>query len=136
MRTGIVGGPLTGKSQLASAMADGTTKHYCTDPVDKVRRWTANTIYVPAGLAEDEGDLHVMGWLRMEGPLVLEGCMLARALRTFHVSQHASDVPLDRVIWLSRSYGELTSRQLALTKAVATVMKQLAPWLGSKLVVR
>lgn len=109
----IVGGPKTGKTTLALKMAAavGLTPKHTDDLIDKLD-WSAAS----ATVAE---------WMDEPGNLLIEGVAVPRALRKW-LAAHPEGKPADRVIYLSQSHQELTKGQLAMTKGVATVWREIA----------
>lgn len=133
MRTIIVGGPRTGKSTLARTYRAQGIPTFCGDPRSLVKEPEDGVIYLPEGLDWSEGSRFVAEhWFSMPGPWLLEGQIMARALRKWlHLRDdcYRGDVapPVDRIIVLQHARPECTllPGQAAMGKAVQTVWAQI-----------
>lgn len=127
----IVGGPSRGKSTLAHELHEKTgVPVFCGDPASKVEFQKPYTVYLPEGLpfAGDNGpSVWIMeNWLPMPGPWILEGHVMARALRRWARS-HPNGFPCDRVIVLAReAHRATTPGQEAMHKGVMKVWSEIA----------
>lgn len=144
----IVGGPRRGKSTLADKLARaGNCKHFCGDPLSKVKDVQPGVFYLPEGIpiSGDDGAAQWVAdnWFQLKGPWVCEGWVMARALRRWLASTNmpTERVPrrggydvrtvaprvADRIIVLSGpAWTEASKGQEAMHKAVLTVWSQIA----------
>lgn len=101
-RVVIVGGPRRGKSWLARELSAPV---FCGDPRSKVKDPEEGVHYLPEGIpfAGDDGAAMwvACNWFTMPGPWVLEGHVMARALRRW-TRDHYNGYPCDRIIVLDR----------------------------------
>lgn len=122
----IVGGPRSGKSSLAREFRAAGLPTFCGDPRSKVKEPEHGVTYLPEGLpmSGDDGAAQwiVDHWMTRPGPWVLEGWIMARALRRWRRAWP----PCERIIVMRSPVVEQTPGQLALTKAVATVWRSIA----------
>ena len=134
----IVGGPRTGKSYLAQQIHRGMgAAVYCGDPLSKVKEPLPGVNYLPEGLPFD-GDTGaaqwiVDNWFTMPGPWVMEGHVMARALRRWTGAEgHSWDEPplspcdLVYVFEEQRPEIELLPGQVAMHKGVLRVWSEIA----------
>jgi hypothetical protein len=131
----IVGGPRCGKSWLANELSpkiadDGSlvAPIYCGDPLSTVKDPCMYVNYLPNGLpyAGDDGAAAWVAehWLSMRGPWILEGHVMARALRRWmHASDAVEEYPCDRIIVFEdqRHDCDLKRGQVAMHKGVMRV---------------
>ncbi len=114
MRTIIVGGPRTGKSTLAKSFG---VPVFCGDPRSLVKDPEPGVTYLPEfyDLPEKErwsaGSEYVAKeWFSLPGPWVMEGQIMARALRKWMKSPAGFyfgapyGYPCDRIIVLTQQY--------------------------------
>jgi len=111
-RVCIIGGPRTGKTTLASTMAN--VLH--TDDLIGQFDWSGVSEHV----ATD--------WLARPGPWVIEGVAVVRALRKW-LAANADGAPCDRVIVLTEPLVELKKGQAAMTKGHEKVWQEVRPLL-------
>jgi len=144
----IVGGPRVGKSWLACKLGGdehgaslrvycGTVPLFCGDPLSTVKEPIDGVAYLPEGLpyAGDTGAAQwiVDNWFSMRGPWVLEGHVMARALRRWlnapeqYGSAH-DHFPCDRVIVFEnqRHDCDLKRGQVAMHAGVLKVWREIA----------
>ncbi len=137
MRVIIVGGPSRGKSTLAHELH--TTLGlpvYCGDPASKVVFQKPYTHYLPEGLdfAGDQGAAKWVAdhWIPMRGPHILEGHVMARALRRWLPMLAQGKSPADRIIVLDKPAHRATKPgQEAMHQGVMKVWREIAryyPW--------
>lgn len=141
----IVGGPRRGKSWLAANLSLETTEGhgplgssqiYCGDPLSKVKDPMPTVHYLPEDLpfSGDNGAAQwiVDNWFPMPGPWVLEGHVMARALRRWVADKNwalglALHMPCDRIIVLDRpGFGVPSKGQNAMHTGVMTVWREIA----------
>jgi hypothetical protein len=137
----IVGGPRVGKSTLAFELAfeyTGIQHHvYCGDPESLVKQPQRGVHYLPEGIpiSGDQGAAQWISdnWLTMPGPWVLEGWIMARALRRwlgrFDIGGAPPVMPCDRIIVLHDIHPEARNvlpGHVAMGKAVQTVWRCIA----------
>ncbi len=104
----VLGGPGTGKTTLAKALALATTRS--TDEV-KHLEWSA---------ASEE----VSKWFDEPGPWLVEGVTTARALRKW-LGRSPTGSPCDQLVFLSSVYEIRTTEQRTMAKGVATVWREI-----------
>lgn len=122
----IVGGPRAGKSSMARAFRAQGIPTYCGDPRSKVKDVEPDVTYLPENIpmSGDDGAAQwvVDNWMTRPGPWLIEGWITARALRRWDRAWN----PCDRILVMRAPVVEQTPGQAALTKAVATVWRQIA----------
>jgi hypothetical protein len=126
VRAILLGGPLAGKSTLARILRkkEGWPT-FCGDPRSAVRSPEPDVTYMPEGLDWSARSQHVVdAWFRMQGPWVLEGHVMARALRKLPLD---AVCPADRIFLMPRTFGQLDVMQAKLTLQVWTVWEEIAP---------
>lgn len=125
----IVGGPRTGKSQLARALRRRGYPTFCGDPHDKVKEPEPGVTYLleGMGMGSDSSRYIVDNWLTMRGPWVLEGHIMARVIRKWmkdHEAESAypsaDDWPFDRIVVFPHQHpdAEITTKQASMHKGV------------------
>jgi hypothetical protein len=125
----IVGGPMSGKSTLARQLRAEGLPTFCGDPRSTVRAPEPDVTYLPEGLDWSAGSQFIVDeWFTMPGPWVCEGHVMARALRK-HLERGVVSVPADRILVLRGTHPHATQAQVAMTKAVRTVWREVAPQL-------
>ncbi len=113
----LVGGPGVGKTTKALELGKllDVPLVRSTDVLVEGRGWSA-----VSRAAE--------GWLEDEGPWILEGCAMVRALRKY-LAEHPRSSPLarpcDLVLVRFTSRKQLTKEQAALGKGVRTVLVEI-----------
>ena len=121
MRICITGGPKTGKTTLAAALAD-----QYGDPTGTTVAHTDDLIH----LGWSEASLEASHWLDAPGPWIIEGVAVSRAIRKWISAwDQSSPPPLDKLIILVDPFSELTTGQRTMAKGVATVQSEIEPWL-------
>lgn len=149
----ILGGPRVGKSTLAREIAvrhEGENgwhmlPRYCGDPRSKVKEPLIGVTYLPEGipLAAERGasgvapDWIAENWFTLAGPWVMEGQVMARALRRYmentEGSMHGGQamLPCDRIIVLMEPKVEQSKGQAAMHAGVMAVWIQIEPYYRS-----
>jgi hypothetical protein len=130
VRTVILGGPGSGKSTLATELSAGAVPVFCGDPASKAKVLVDGVNYLPEGIpfaGDDGAAAWIAGnWFTMPGPWILEGHVMARALRRW-ARDHYNGVPCDRIIVLTGQHrADPLKGQLAMGKAVATVWAEIS----------
>lgn len=102
---------------------------FCGDPRSKVKEPLADVTYLPEGLAfaGDGGgaDWIATYWMRRPGPWVLEGHVMARALRRW-LEQNRSGKPCDKIIVLARpAFVPELPGQASMHKGVMKVWREI-----------
>lgn len=108
----ICGGPRTGKTKLACAVADllGILPQH-TDNV------------IPMGWSE--GSELVSAWMDAPGPLVIEGVAVVRALRKW-LKRNPSKRPDFALVLLDKHVAPVSEAQARMTKGIHTVWDEIA----------
>ena len=120
----IIGGPLCGKSTLASQFRKEGTPTFCSDPKTTVRSPEEGVTYLPDGLDWSAGSEYIAkNWLTMPPPWCCEGVGMVRAIRKALVYQ----IPLlgTQVIYLDKPYAARTPKQEQMAKAIATIWHEI-----------
>jgi hypothetical protein len=123
-RTIIVGGPRCGKSTLARQYRARGVPVFCGDPRSKCKEPEDGVTYLPEGLDWSEGSQYVANeWFTMPGPWLLEGQIMARALRKWT----SAGEPCDEIIVLRNHHPKavVSPGQRAMHKAVMTVWSEI-----------
>lgn len=110
----IAGGPRTGKTTLANSL--GIARH--TDDLIGTFDWSA-------------ASAEVATWIGADGPWIIEGVAVSRALRKWLVS-HPEGKPCDRIHHLTMAHETLTPGQLTMTKGCATVWREVRESLAAR----
>ena len=126
----IIGGPRTGKTQLAKKLSQelGIPTILCTDPqslggdapshaelTNRDERWSA--------VSED-----VSHWFDRTGPWIIEGVAAIRALRKYRKTNPGSPPPCDKLLVLSIPKVPQTKAQHTLAVGIHTVLAGIASW--------
>ena len=126
----IIGGPRTGKSQLAKKLSQELSipTVLCTDPqhlggdapshmkiTNRDERWSA--------VSED-----VSHWFENPGPWIIEGVAAIRALRKYHKNNPELPPPCDKLLVLSLPKVTQTKDQRNLAAGIHTVLTSIAAW--------
>jgi hypothetical protein len=136
-RVVIVGGPSRGKSTTAHEIHERTgAPVFCGDPASTVRFQKPYTVYLPEGMdfGSESSRWIVDNWLRMPGPWVLEGHVMARVLRKWMrgipLGGSVDLFPCDRVIVLDcPAHRPTDARQEALhTRAMKIWNKEIGDY--------
>ena len=106
-RIAIAGGPRTGKTTLAKTFPEALH----TDDLMGMG-WSQASEYVASH------------WLTRQGPLVVEGVAVPRALRKWLVANQRGK-PVDVVVWMAKPFVALTAGQVSMAKGCETVMAGL-----------
>lgn len=135
MRLGIIGGPGCGKSTLARAEARrlGVSPILCTDTLAQALGTGRpvsqdGVLFAPAKFDKDWSGLSRWvseTWLSRQGPWVMEGVALARALRKWHERWPFEAPPVDRVIWCTEPMMELSDGQSTMLSGHDTIANGL-----------
>lgn len=109
----IIGGPRTGKTTLALALADwfGVDVMHTDDLIGSLD-WSAASEHVATV------------WMSKPGPWILEGVAAVRAIRK-RVALHQGERPCDEVIVLETPRVELTKGQAAMAKGHARIWAEV-----------
>jgi hypothetical protein len=107
----ITGGPKTGKTTLSAQLhlLMGAQAAHTDDLIPL--GWSA---------ASEETAL----WMAQPGPWIIEGVAVPRALRKW-LAANPTGKPADKVIFLGKPWQELSPGQLAMTKGLVTVWKEV-----------
>lgn len=108
MRILIIGGPKTGKTTLANKLGGNVRS---TDDV--------------MNLGWSEASAEVATWFDEPGPWIIEGVAVPRALRKWMKNNPGQPAPVDKIIWLSGAFQDLTTGQQSMTKGIDTVMNEI-----------
>jgi len=133
VRTIIVGGPRCGKSTIARQMRLQGIRTFCGDPLSLVKEPEPGVTYLPEDLDWSAGSAYVAdNWFPLPGPWVMEGQIMARALRKWLWRRddryRGTAAPCDRIIVLQHPRPECTllPGQVSMNKAVQTVWSQIS----------
>lgn len=120
----ITGGPRTGKTTLAGKLSEelGCAARHTDDLVEQFKHLGKD--------AWSAGSAEVAKWLDEPGSWVIEGVSVSRALRKWRDQHPGERPPVDRVIFLSEPYVDLSKGQMAMTKGVATIHDEIEGWLA------
>ncbi len=136
-----VGGPRTGKSTLAREYRWKGIPVYCGDPISMVKEYEPGVTYLPEfeHLPEKErwsaGSEHVArAWFSLPGPWVMEGQIMARALRKWMRHEQESSpalglpLPCDRIIVLTQQHMHAVTKpgQIRMHAQVMDVWREIA----------
>jgi hypothetical protein len=112
----IIGGPRTGKTTLADALAQAMGAP--VSHADDVKRATWSDVSEA-----------LSGWLgrALPGPWLCEGVALPRALRKWLRAHSAPATPADVIYWLSKPVVQRTPGQETMAKGVETVWREVEP---------
>lgn len=136
----IVAGPRAGKSTLAQQiMRETGAQHYCADPLSVVKEPLTSAIYLPEGLdySGDHGAAAYVAscWLTLPGPYVVEGHVMARALRRWLGPRGCDhefrrEFPCDKIVVFEnqRHDCDLKRGQVAMHKGVMRVWSEIADY--------
>jgi len=111
MRVLITGGPKTGKTTLSAQLRTqvGAQPMHTDDLI---------------ALGWSEASQEVALWIAQPGPWIIEGVAVPRALRKWFAA-NPTGKPADKVIFLGKPWQELSPGQLAMTKGLVTVWKEV-----------
>jgi hypothetical protein len=107
----ITGGPKTGKTTLAKQLSAQCGEPLHTDDLIGQLSWS-------------EASAKVAEWMREPAPWIIEGVAIPRALRKW-LAANPTGKPADKVIFLGKPWQELSPGQLAMTKGLVTVWKEV-----------
>lgn len=118
----ITGGPRTGKTTLARDMLPGNggmgaSLNYHADDLIHLG-WSEASEHVAAE------------WLSLDGPWIIEGVAVSRALRKWHEAHPGEAPPCDQIIYLQTPHETLTPGQRSMAKGVETVHREVELWLA------
>jgi len=105
----ITGGPKTGKTTMAKRLGAGSRVLHTDDLIH---------------LGWSEASEEVATWMGKYGPFIIEGVAVPRALRKWFAANRTGK-PADKVIFLGKPWQELSPGQLAMTKGLVTVWKEV-----------
>jgi len=119
-RYALVGGPRTGKTSLSRWVAaiTGAPEVLHTDDLVGVLDWS-------------DASAEAATWFDQEGPLVVEGVAVVRALRKW-LAAHPEGKPVDLVIHMLEPKVARNKGQEAMAKGVETVFRQIEPELRAR----
>lgn len=118
----IIGGPKTGKTTLSLAalvLGQGLKP-------EQVRHTDATK-----DLDWSKASEAVVPWFDEPGPWVIEGVAAVRALRKW-LAEHKEGKPCDELRVLTKPFAELIKGQAAMTKGIATILKEIEPELAKR----
>jgi len=121
-RVAVTGSPRAGKTELSEALAA---------VLGVVARHTDELLLRVPKLAWGEDSLEVMAWFDANGPWLIEGVTVERALRKW-LDTHSEGKPCDVVVYRAEPVIELTKGQEALRKGIATRWAQTLPRLEAR----
>jgi len=119
----VVGGPRCGKSTYARQFK-GVMQVYCGDPRSKCTP-ESGVVYLPEELGWSESSAYVTDfWLSRPGPWVMEGQVMARALRKWE----GSVPPCDEIVVFLKQHpkAQVSSGHAAMHKGVMTVWDEIS----------
>lgn len=131
MRAGVIGGPGCGKSTLARALAKRAgCLVLCTDTLEQAgsRAVQDGTLYAPSQFTGQWSPLSQWvcdGWLNRQGPWVIEGAALVRALRKWHAAHPGELPPLERLHWCKEPLMDLSPGQHTMLSGHDTIANGL-----------
>lgn len=114
----IAGGPRTGKTTLARELAAATGAPIVHTDDHIALGWSA-------------ASSHVATLMAAEGPLIVEGVAVPRALRKL-LAARPDLTPCDRLIVLRAPHVALTPRQAGMTTGVLRVLRAITPALRQR----
>lgn len=121
MRIVITGPPKSGKSALAGIIA----------PVLGFKVYATDTLIGDADWSQASEIVGV--WFNIEGPWILEGVTVPRALRKWKLEHPGAPPPFERFIYIETPKVMLPKPgQRSMAKAIATVAEELRPWIEDK----
>lgn len=127
----ILGGPRTGKTTLAGeiwrkAVAAWVAEHGpIVDLEGPVLMHTDDVMH----LGWSEASEAASKWFDTSGPWIIEGVAAVRALRKWHAQHAFQPPPVDRVIFLAKTFEEPTPGQRVMAKGVETMLGDIEGWL-------
>ena len=120
LRVAIAGGPCCGKSTLAERMrgrVDAPEVQHTDDLVD-VLQWS-------------EASAEVATWFTADGPFIVEGVAVSRALRKW-LAANPTGKPCDVLYHLTNPFLARTPGQKTMAKGEDTVWDEIAPELRAR----
>jgi hypothetical protein len=130
---GVVG---SGKSILAMREAQklGLPNALCTDTPSQSQRRTGWQLHAPESFSGDWSALSQWiadVWLTRNGPWVIEGMAVPRALAKWRAMSGIDEMPCDKLIVLAETHLELSRRQVAMGQsALGKLNALLVDWPG------
>lgn len=123
-RVVIVGGPKTGKTTLGQKMARELAADVAPEglPATAVKLMHTDGLIGTHGWSEASEE--VARWLDVPGPWIIEGVSAVRALRKW-LASHPEGKPADRLIYMTKTWQELTKGQAAMAKGIVTVWAEV-----------
>jgi len=109
IKIAIAGIPKAGKTTLSKEISNGEVFH--TDDLIKTKEWSA-------------ASLEISTWFNKEGPFIIEGVAVPRALRKW-LRAHEKGKPCDKLIWLKNPYIKLSPGQETMAKGCIKVMDEI-----------
>lgn len=111
MKILIVGVPKAGKTTLAAKIgAETKFREYHTDDIIDNSRFIDHAFVVKA-------------WFEKEGPWIIEGCIVPRALRKW-LQMHTGK-PCDQLFWMANPKEELSKEQTTFAKGCLKVIDEI-----------
>ncbi len=111
----IAGGPRTGKTTFADRIAAST---------GLVARHTDDLV---GRLDWSDASAEVARWMAEDGPWIIEGVAVPRAIRKWLAAHPGDAAPADVIVWLPASVVPRTPGQVAMAKGVETVWREVLP---------
>lgn len=116
----ITGGPGVGKSTLAVRLADRGGLLEAGIVVDHADD-------LAGVLGWSEASLEVSRWFDRQGPWVIEGVAIPRALRKWLIAHPGNAAPCERIYYMTEHFRPPTKGQVSMTKGVMTVWREIVP---------
>lgn len=109
----IIGGPSTGKTTMANALAEakGIACFHSDDLIGRYD-WSEASQFIC-----DQ-------WLTLPGPWVMEGVAVVRGLRKW-LRANPTGVPCTGIIWLDQPHEELNNRQKGMAKGCLSIWNEI-----------
>jgi hypothetical protein len=131
----IAGGPRTGKTTLAMQLVgDSTVTDWGTPSATfggprRSELFVRHTDDLIGKLDWSAASAEVATWLDEDGPWIIEGVAVSRALRKWRDQHPGERPPVDRVIRLTTPHVALSKGQAAMAKGEESVWQEIEDWL-------